>query len=138
MLTIMNKIFSFDYELLQRLLTVKFFLSISRMSDDKVNPWSVPNVDAFLYYCCPECNERNQSRELFLKHAFEVHPSSKDSLVDVCVKVETVYEQVDYYEDPTYDVKSELGEVVHPALNSETDLDLDWDNFKTTVFKNEV
>ena len=33
------------------------------------NPWAVGNLEEFLYYCCPECNEKNQSKELFLQHA---------------------------------------------------------------------
>ena len=37
------------------------------------NPWDVVNLDDFLYYCCPECDEyRGQSRDLFLQHASEV------------------------------------------------------------------
>ena len=22
------------------------------------NPWDVPNLEEFLYYCCPECNHK--------------------------------------------------------------------------------
>ena len=37
------------------------------------NPWDVVNLDDFLYYCCPECDEyRDQSRDLFIQHASEV------------------------------------------------------------------
>ena len=27
------------------------------------NPWTVENLEEFLYFCCPECDERNQSKE---------------------------------------------------------------------------
>ena len=26
--------------------------------EEKLNPWSVENIEDFLYFCCPECNER--------------------------------------------------------------------------------
>jgi hypothetical protein len=44
------------------------------------NPWSVANVDAFLYYCCPQCDHRCKSKHLFVDHAFSNHPSSKNEL----------------------------------------------------------
>ena len=44
------------------------------------NPWSVDNIDYFLYYNCPECDERNKNRELFLKHALDEHPLAKECL----------------------------------------------------------
>ena len=59
------------------------------------NPWSVKNLDEFLYYCCPECDVRNHSKELFLQHAFENHPDSKNCLpilIDVKKEIKTVDE----------------------------------------------
>ena len=41
------------------------------------NPWIVGRLEEFLYFCCPECDERNQSKELFLQHALEHHPLAK-------------------------------------------------------------
>ena len=49
--------------------------------DTSENPWNVENVEDFLYFCCPECDERNQSKDLFLQHAFDNHPNSKHSLL---------------------------------------------------------
>ena len=43
--------------------------------------WDVKSLEDFLYYCCPECNERKQSREGFLTHALNQHPESNDFLV---------------------------------------------------------
>ena len=51
------------------------------MATSQFNPWIVTNLEEFLYFCCPECDERSQSEELFLDHAFEKHPSSKDCLI---------------------------------------------------------
>ena len=56
------------------------------------NPWLVSNIDEFLYFCCPECDERNQSKELFLKHAIDEHPKAKQSLGDLKVKDEPLEE----------------------------------------------
>ena len=44
------------------------------------NPWYVENIDEFLYFCCPECSERNQCKELFLEHALNEHPMAKEYL----------------------------------------------------------
>ena len=42
--------------------------------DLKHNPWSVTNIDEFLYFCCPECDNKTQSRALFINHAYLHHP----------------------------------------------------------------
>ena len=49
------------------------------MDDDGApNPWSVENLEEFLYFCCPECDEKNQSKDMFIKHALNHHPKSKE------------------------------------------------------------
>ena len=45
--------------------------------NDEINPWAIHNVEDFLYFCCPECEEKNQSKDLFIKHAIDEHPKSK-------------------------------------------------------------
>ena len=50
------------------------------MTNNKVNPWSVENIDEFLQYCCPECDVKYQAKERFVLHAFEKHPMAKDCL----------------------------------------------------------
>ena len=56
--------------------------------EDFENPWTVENIEDFLYFCCPECDERNQSKELFMKHALDKHPKSKEPLLKFQVKKE--------------------------------------------------
>ena len=46
-------------------------------SGEIYNPWIVGRLEEFLYFCCPECDERNQSKELFLQHALTHHPLAK-------------------------------------------------------------
>ena len=72
------------------------------------SPWIVESLEDFLYYCCPECNERNQSREDFLQHALNEHPEAKDYLIPISVKNEF---DDGYYMD-TKDIDSEYEAIV--------------------------
>ena len=51
------------------------------MALDLECPWNIESLEDFLYYCCPECNERSQSRNSFLHHALDLHPRSNNYLV---------------------------------------------------------
>ena len=53
---------------------------------DFMNPWKVEDLDEFLYFCCPECNDKNQSKELFLQHALDHHPDSVECLKKFTIK----------------------------------------------------
>ena len=45
-----------------------------------VCPWNIESLEEFLFYCCPQCEEKNQSRQDFLQHALKKHPISSDYL----------------------------------------------------------
>ena len=48
------------------------------MKEENYNPWSSARKwEEFLYFCCPECNEKSQSKETFIKHALSVHPMAQ-------------------------------------------------------------
>ena len=48
------------------------------MEEKMHNPWSsVRKWEEFLYFCCPECNEKNQSKDIFIKHALSIHPMAQ-------------------------------------------------------------
>ena len=64
------------HESMKKLCTYCF----SRMKNDPDNPWSVKSIEEFHFYCCPECSERVQTRESFVRHALEQHPKSKEFL----------------------------------------------------------
>ena len=51
-------------------------------------PWIVESLEDFLHYCCPECNDRNQSRDSFIQHALSNHPNAKNYLAQFIVKNE--------------------------------------------------
>lgn len=38
------------------------------------NPWEVKQLDEFLFYCCPECENKSLSKKVFINHALSQHP----------------------------------------------------------------
>ena len=48
--------------------------------NDRLNPWAVSRIEEFLFFCCPECNERIQSKDKFIQHALENHQKSRTYL----------------------------------------------------------
>jgi hypothetical protein len=70
------------------------------------------SLEEFLYYCCPECKERIQRKEDFIKHALEEHPKSKVSVTKI-IRVKKERVDVENFEnecDIEYFVKSENNE----------------------------
>ena len=47
------------------------------------SPWLVQNIEDFLYYCCPECEIRDHSKDHFLQHVFEKHPDGMKMLSSI-------------------------------------------------------
>ena len=41
------------------------------------NPWVVESIEAFSFYCCPECDFKSKKGDYFKKHALESHNKSK-------------------------------------------------------------
>ena len=46
-----------------------------------LSPWNVKSLEDFLYYFCPECEEKKHSRDDFLQHALNQHPISNEFLL---------------------------------------------------------
>ena len=46
--------------------------------EDKFNPWTVTSLDDFLFYCCPECDDRSVTKSEFVQHAVKNHPRSQN------------------------------------------------------------
>jgi hypothetical protein len=38
------------------------------------NPWEVEQLEDFLFFCCPECDERSPTKDIFIEHAINDHP----------------------------------------------------------------
>ena len=49
----------------------------------RLNPWAVSRIEEFLFFCCPECNERIQSRNKFIQHALKKHKKSRTYLAHI-------------------------------------------------------
>ena len=75
------------------------------------SPWAITNLEELLYYCCPECDLRDQSEEQFIQHAFEKHPEAKNYLLPFKVKLESgdpYYNDNDYDYEDSNNVKCEM------------------------------
>ena len=42
--------------------------------DEKFNPWDVNELEEFLFFCCPECDDRSPTKASFINHALIQHP----------------------------------------------------------------
>lgn len=51
-----------------------------KSSEVSKNPWVVTYLEEFLFYCCPECDVKCQSKDFFLHHALGNHPLAADCL----------------------------------------------------------
>ena len=41
------------------------------------HPWMVESIEAFSFYCCPECTFRSKEENFFEAHALQNHDSSR-------------------------------------------------------------
>ena len=61
---------------------------------DDSNPWMVDNVAAFLKYCCPECDFKENNLQLFSDHAVQNHENAyalfDDVSPDICAESEEI------------------------------------------------
>ena len=98
------------------------------------NPWSsVRKWEEFLYFCCPECNEKNQSKDVFIKHALNIHPMAKLCLQSIKPEVEL---------KETYKIHQEISDFKEDSNKendiSEEKLTILIDQDPLVIVKNEV
>ena len=102
------------------------------MKIDEDNPWAVENIDEFLYFCCPECDVKNQSEDLFLIHALDHHPKAKEYIDNFKIKQEPYEEdnldneEFSNYAEPECDIKveQEIGDqetILKQTVNDDED-----------------
>ena len=48
---------------------------------DEDNPWLVPSLDEYLFYCCPQCDLKTKEYNMFYEHAVHRHEQAKILLV---------------------------------------------------------
>ena len=93
-------------------------------------PWSVNCLEDFLFFCCPECDHRDHSKDSFLQHAFKIHPEAKDVislLIGVDIKTEVTEDVVEY--DIPYNQKDMIDYHVgkKEIINEEEDSIVEYD-----------
>ena len=69
-----------------------------------INPWAVETLDTYLYYCCPQCDLRCKNKTVFVEHAYETHPESKNVISDpeVACQVQIKIEPEDEFENEQF------------------------------------
>ena len=78
---------------------------------DDQNPWSfAADIEEFHFYCCPECNVKDHSKEIFVQHILKQHPNAKRFLiinllnVEIDIKKEEV-DEAEVADFPSPDIK---------------------------------
>ena len=97
-------------------------LTIKQESSE--NPWDVTTITDFLYYCCPECDTKTKTSEIFIDHAVNAHNMAKESLIQLiedCIPEplgETFNDVEDH--DETFEPIEELVEPVLDITDQES------------------
>ena len=94
------------------------------------NPWKVSAIEDFQFFCCPECDTRNHSKDDFLTHALETHPDAKEALKDIlgiCTVIEVKTENADEDDLSDFEQKPDLEESNEPEESFE-DIPEDYDD----------
>ena len=47
------------------------------------NPWNVLSLEAFHFYCCPECEDKYPTKEQFVEHATSTHPKARETIMTI-------------------------------------------------------
>ena len=47
------------------------------------NPWNIQSLYEFQYFNCPVCNFKNNCKQKFVNHAYEIHPESTEYLMNI-------------------------------------------------------
>ena len=73
------------------------------MEDHLTSPWDVNTLEEFLNYCCPECDEKNPSRNSFILHAHNHHPES----IQYLFRFHGKNEEINSFDESEVDIKVE-------------------------------
>ena len=79
----------------------------------ETNPWTVPDLDEYLYYCCPQCDTKCKTKPLFIDHACNTHPEARECGLnsdEVHVKIEA----------GTLEIKSDICDYANVVIKEET------------------
>ena len=90
------------------------------------NPWEVETLDAYLYYCCPECEHKCKTKPLFVDHAYSCHPEAKETL-----KYQEVKEEIVVKSDVTIKEETIEPEITLQTFNESYYFDKEEDWYET-------
>ena len=48
-----------------------------------MNPWLVKSLDDFLFFHCPECDNKHSEKPDFLNHALTTHSRSRNTILNL-------------------------------------------------------
>ena len=54
-----------------------------------ISPWTYENLEDFLYYICPQCDEKCKTKNIFVNHALLTHPESEEKMKSELKTLET-------------------------------------------------
>ena len=102
------------------------------MYGTEINPWCVSNLEEFMYYCCPECDKRSKSKNLFVKHALGEHSKAQTYLQKFRVKenVDNIKEFFHKSKSP-YNYENSL-EINH-MKNENEDSSSNWKKYENEI-----
>ena len=75
----------------------------------KQNPWVVKNIEAFHFYCCPECDFQSKDGDYFKRHAMESHKKSKVFFLMSKCENNTNSDSMEVETEPEYQDENEEG-----------------------------
>ena len=105
-----------------------------------MNPWNVDTLEEFLYFCCPECDLRDQSKVTFLQHALEKHPDAKECVLqfnefiikeEPCELSDKDNKDININNENFYNIDEDYGEMLECELKYE----YNEDSIKNESFK---
>ena len=111
-----------------------------------MDPWDIEKLDELLFFCCPECNEKEKSKEAFLNHATTKHPHAKERLKKflfeeednkIVIKQEIQQVKSEFYEEEDYDYYYGYGgnHADEPEVLYEPGVEIKTDNIGDTIQK---
>ena len=101
----------------------------------KMLPWGAESIEEFLFYCCPECDEKYKDCQNFIDHAMHAHDSAEVSTLESSnIETEEIIQEESKDEDDCMDplsfeidiveeMKQELQEEVESLIIKDNKLD---------------
>ena len=70
------------------------------------NPWKVHSIYELQYFNCPTCNFKDRTKQAFVNHAYNIHPSCSEYLMNIGDK--SLHDVILPWNDQTLEIKTEF------------------------------